>query len=28
VPQRQIYTSRTMKWLERLGAIKAFEGAR
>ena len=28
MPQRQIYTSRAMKWLERLGAIKAFEGAR
>ena len=27
-PQRQIYTSRAMKGLERLGAIKAFEGAR
>lgn len=26
-PQRQIYTSRAMKWLERLGAIKAVEGA-
>jgi hypothetical protein len=28
VPQRQIYTKRAMKWLERLDAIEAFGGPR